>query len=39
MLIQQDNHPPVTSHQAGVQTLTSAGVGVNAGRPALTVEV
>ncbi len=39
MLIQQDNHPPVTAHRAGVQTLTSAGVGVNAGRPALTLEV
>jgi serine/threonine protein phosphatase PrpC len=39
MLIQQDNHPPVTSHQAGGQTLTSAGVGVHAGRPALTLEV
>jgi serine/threonine protein phosphatase PrpC len=39
MLIQQDNHSPVTSHQAGVQTLTSAGVEVHAGRPALTLEV
>ena len=39
MLIQQDNHAPVTAYQAGVQTLTSAGVGVHAGQPALTLEV
>jgi serine/threonine protein phosphatase PrpC len=39
MLIQQDIHPPVPSHQAGVQTLTSAGGGVIARQPTLTLQV
>jgi serine/threonine protein phosphatase PrpC len=39
MPIQQDIHPPVTSHQVGVQTLTGGGGGVIAGQPALTLQV
>ncbi len=39
MLIQQDIHPPVTSYQAGVQTLTGGGGGVIARQPALTLQV
>ena len=39
MLIQQDNRPAVTSQQAAMQTLTCAEEVVNAGQPALTLQV
>ena len=39
MLIQQDNLPAVTSHQAAMQTLTGAEEVVNAGQPALALRV
>ncbi len=39
MLIQQDIHPPVTSHQAGARTLTGGGAGVIARQPALALQV
>lgn len=39
MLIQQDIHPPVRSHQAGAQTLIGGGGGVIASQPALALQV
>ena len=39
MLIQQDIHPPVTSHQAGMRMLTGGGGGVIARQPALALQV
>jgi serine/threonine protein phosphatase PrpC len=39
MLIQQDIHPPVRSHQAGAQTLIGGGGGVIASQPTLALQV
>ena len=39
MLIQQDIHPPVTSQQAGMRTLTGGRGGVIARQPALALQV